>query len=65
MNNDFFTMGSDPIVFPNMVKYAHKHEQGKAHGNRGERAASEVFGCIPHGARAYRERTAFPRGLPP
>ena len=26
---------------------------GKAHGERGESAASEVFGCIPHGARAY------------
>ena len=33
--------------------------QGKAHGNRGERAASEVFGCIPHGARAYRESDSF------
>ena len=38
---------------PNMVQYAHKHEQCKAHGNRGESAAGEVFGCIPHGARAY------------
>ena len=27
--------------------------QRKAHGNRDERAASEVFGCIPHGARAF------------
>ena len=29
--------------------------QRKAHGNRDERAAGEVFGCIPHGARAFRE----------
>ena len=27
-----------------------------------ESAASEVFGCIPHGARAYRERDSFTMG---
>ena len=30
-----------------------------------ESAAGEVFGCIPHGARAYRERTSLPWGLTP
>ena len=30
-----------------------------------ENGASEVFGCIPHGARAYRERTSLPWGLTP
>ena len=29
-----------------------------------ERAASEVFDCIPHGARAYRERGYFAIGSP-
>ena len=33
--------------------------QRKAHGNRDERAASEVFGCIPHGRGAYRESDSF------
>ena len=28
-------------------------------------AASEVFGCIPHGARAYRERVFFTMGADP
>ena len=31
-------------------------------GERGERAAGEVFGCIPHGARAYCERDSFTIG---
>ena len=30
-----------------------------------ERAAGEVFGCIPHGARAYRERGFFTMGSDP
>ena len=30
-----------------------------------ERAAGEVFGCIPHGARAYRERDSFTMGADP
>jgi hypothetical protein len=39
---------------PEMVSYAaYRHEHGKAHGNRSKSAAGEVFGCIPHGARAY------------
>ena len=29
-----------------------------------ERAAGEVFGCIPNGARAYRERGYFAIGSP-
>ena len=33
--------------------------QRKAHGNRDERVASEVFGCIPHGRGAYRESDSF------
>ncbi len=37
----------------------YRHEWKAAHGNRGKCAAGEVFGCIPHGARAYRESDSF------
>ena len=37
----------------------------EAHGNRGKCAASEVFGCIPHGARACREKDFFTMGSDP
>jgi len=47
------------------VKHIRKGLTLFSYGNRGKSAAGEVFGCIPHGARAYRERTSLPWGLTP
>ena len=52
-------MRRTPQIWYNMQ---HRHGPETAHVVADIRQ-SEVFGCIPHGARAHRKRTSLPWGL--